>query len=65
MESAAVTVSEIFKEAANTMTGFMDMTGSFFNGLWAHPMGKIIITLGLVSGGIGLCYKLFLRRKHV
>lgn len=65
MEGATVTTSNIFTEAGNTMSGFMTMTGDFFNGLWAHPMGKIIVTLSLVSGGIGLCYRLFLRRKHV
>lgn len=61
----AITASSIFTEAGNTMTGFMTMTTNFFTGLWENPMGKIIITLGLVSAGIGLCYRLFLRRKHV
>ena len=60
-----ITTANIFEQAAETMGGFMTMTGDFFTGLWANPMGKIIITLGLVSGGIGLCYRLFLRRKHV
>lgn len=65
MEEPQITTANIFTEAGNTMNGFMTMTGDFFTGLWSNPMGKIIITLGLVSGGIGLCYKLFLRRKHV
>lgn len=70
MEETVETVTEItsaniFEQAGETMSGFMTMTGNFFTGLWANPMGKIIITLGLVSGGIGLCYRLFLRRKHV
>lgn len=64
MESS-VTTTDIFTESGKTMTGFLDMTGNFFSSLWANPMGKIVITLGLVSAAIGLCYKLFLRRKHV
>ena len=63
--STAITTSNIFTEAGNTMTGLMEMTGNFFTGLWGNPMGKIVITLGVVSAGIGLCYKLFLRKKHV
>lgn len=67
MEGAttAITTSDIFTEAGNTMTGLMSMTGNFFTGMWSHPMGKIICTLGLVSGAIGLCYFLFLRKKRV
>ena len=65
MEQVAITAGEIFAEAGNTMTGFMELTGDFFTGLWAHPMGKITITLGLVGAGIGLCYRLFLRKKRV
>lgn len=61
----AVTTTNIFEEAGNTMLGMLEMTGDFFTGLWANPMGKIVISLGLVSAGIGLCYRLFLRRKHV
>lgn len=60
-----ITASGIFSEAGNTMTGIVNMTGNFFTSLWANPMGKIIITLGLVGAAIGLCYKLFLRKKHV
>lgn len=65
MEETAITSSNIFEEAGKTMAGLLDMTGDFFTGLWANPMGKVVITLGLVSAAIGLCYKLFLRRKHV
>ena len=65
MEGSAITTSNIFTEAGNTMTGIVDMSGNFFTSLWGNPMGKIVITLGLVSAGIGLCYRLFLRRKHV
>ena len=64
MESE-VTTANIFTQAGDTMSGLLKMTGDFFSGLWSNPMGKIIITLGLVSAGIGLCYRLFLRRKHV
>lgn len=60
-----IVTTDIFTEAGNTMTGLLELTGDFFSGLWATPMGKIVITLGLVSAGIGLCYRLFLRRKHV
>ena len=63
--TATVTTSNIFTEAGNTMTGIVDMTGNFFSSLWSNPMGKIVITLGLVSAAIGLCRKLYLRRKHV
>lgn len=62
--STAITTTSIFSEASNTMKGFMDMSIEFFNGLWANPMGKVIISLTLVSGAIGLCYRLFLRKKH-
>lgn len=65
MESTQITTANIFTEAGNTMKGMVSMTGEFFGSLWENPMGKIIITLGLVSGAIGLCYRLFLRRKHV
>ena len=62
---APIVAADIFTEAGNTMTGFMELTGDFFTGLWANPMGKIVITLGIVSGAIGLCRKLFLRSKRV
>lgn len=65
MENTAVTTSDIFTEAGKTMSGMMSMTGDFFSNLWSNPMGKIIITLGIVSAAVGLCYKLFLRRKHI
>lgn len=64
-EVAEVTSTNIFTEAGSTMNGLMSMTGDFFTGLWANPMGKIIITLGLVSGAIGLCCRLFLKKKRV
>lgn len=63
--AATLTTSNIFTEAGNVMNGFIDMTGKFFTSLWANPMGKITIGLTLVSGAIGLAYKLFLRRKGV
>jgi len=63
--TASVTVSDIFTEAGNAMTGLMKLTGDFFTGLWDNPMGKIVIVLGVVSAAVGLCYRLFLRRKHV
>lgn len=67
MEGAAetITTSGIFTEAGNTMTGIVDMSGNFFSSLWGNPMGKIVITLSLVGAAVGLCYRLFLRRKHV
>ena len=61
----AITTANIFTEAGNTMNGLMKLTGDFFTGLWSNPMGKIVITLGIVGAGIGLCYRLFLRKKHV
>lgn len=64
-EQAAITVGNIFTTAGEVMTGFVTMTGNFFTSLWDQPMGKIVIGLGLVSGAIGLGYRLFLRRKHV
>lgn len=60
-----ITGSGIFEEAGNTMSGIVNMVGDFFTSLWANPMGKIVITLGIVSAAIGLCYKLFMRKKHV
>lgn len=65
MENTGVSTSDIFTEAGKTMSGLMSMTGDFFSNLWSNPMGKIIITLGIVSAAVGLCYKLFLRRKHI
>lgn len=65
MENATVTVQNIFTQAGETMSGIMKMTGDFFGGLWDNPMGKIIITLGVVSGAIGLCTRLFLRKKKI
>ena len=63
--AVTITTSNIFTEAGNVMTGFIDMTGNFFTSLWANPMGKITIGLTLVGGAIGLAYKLFLRKKGV
>lgn len=60
-----VTVGGIFEQAGEVMTGMLSMAGDFFTGLWAVPMGKIVIVLGLVGAAIGLCYRLFLRKKHV
>lgn len=65
LEATPITSADIFTEAGNTMSGMVKMTGDFFTGMWGNPMGKIVITLGVVSGAIGLCYRLFLRRKHV
>lgn len=67
MENTAteVTVGGIFEQAGEVMTGMLSMAGDFFTGLWAVPMGKIVIVLGLVGAAIGLCYRLFLRKKHV
>lgn len=65
MESSEITVANIFTQAGDTMSGLMKMTGDFFTGLWSSPMGKIVVTLGLVSGAIGLCCRLFLRKKRV
>lgn len=62
---ANITSQNIFTEAANTMSGMVDMSGNFFTSLWGNPMGKIVITLGLVSGAVGLCYRLFLRKKFI
>ncbi len=60
-----ITVQGLFTAAGEVMTGFMSMTTDFVNGLWANPLGKITISLTLVSGAVGLAYKLFLRRKRV
>lgn len=60
-----ITTANIFTEAGSTMTGFMTLSTNFFTGLWENPMGKVIITIGLVSAAVGLCYRLFLRRKHI
>ena len=60
----AITTSDIFTEAGNTMSGIVNMSTDFFTALWGNPMGKIVITIGLVGGAIGLCYRLFLRKKH-
>lgn len=60
-----ITVANLFTSAGEVMTGFMTMTTSFVNGLWANPLGKITISLTLVSGAVGLAYKLFLRRKRI
>lgn len=64
-ESASVTVSAIFEQAGDVMSGMLKLAGDFFTGLWAVPMGKITIVLGIVGAAIGLCYRLFLRKKHV
>lgn len=65
LEATPVTSAGIFTAAGEAMTGLMTMTTNFFTALWDNPMGQIIIVLGLVSAAIGLCYKLFLHRKHV
>lgn len=65
MEGTEITVGSIFEQAGETMTGMVDMSTNFFTSLWANPMGKVVITLGLVGAGIGLCYRLFLRKKHI
>lgn len=60
-----ITSGAIFTEAGETMSGIVGMSTNFFTSLWANPMGKIVCTLGLVAGAIGLCYRLFLRKKRV
>lgn len=60
-----LTVANLFTAAGETMTGFMGLTTDFVTGLWSNPLGKVSITLTVVSGVIGLSYKLFLRRKRV
>lgn len=64
-DPVTITISDIFTTAGSVMTGFMDLAVKFFEGLWANPMGQVIIGLGLVSGAIALCYRLFLRRKSI
>lgn len=64
-DAETITTSGIFTEAGNTMTGIVGMAGNFFVTLWANPMGKIIATLGLVAAAVGLCFRLYIRRKHV
>lgn len=65
LEGNAVTSGDIFTEAGNTMSGLVTMTGDFFTSLWGNPMGKIVITIGLVGGAIGLAKSLYLRKKRV
>lgn len=65
LETVPATSESILAKAGEVMTGFISLTGDFFAGLWANPMGQIIIVLGLVSAAIGLCVRLFLRRRKV
>lgn len=65
LESTPATSSTIFEKAGEVMTGILSLVGDFFAGLWANPMGQIIIVLGLVSAAIGLTVRLFLRRRRV
>lgn len=65
MENAVLTTAEIFSEAGKTLTGYMTLTGDFFNGLWNQPMGKIVISASLAGAAIGLAYRLFIRKKHI
>lgn len=60
-----LTVNGIFEAATETMTGFIGLAGNFFTSLWAHPMGKISITIGLVGAAIGLGYKIYNVRRHI
>lgn len=65
MEATELTVGGIFEAAGETMTGFVTMSANFFTALWAVPMGKIVLTTGLVAGGIGLAASLYMRKKRV
>lgn len=60
-----ITTANIWTEVGTSMTGFITAANNFFTALWDNPMGKIIITVGLVSAAIGLTKSLFLRRKRV
>lgn len=60
-----ITTANIWTEVGTSMTGFITAANNFFVALWDNPMGKIIITVGLVSAAIGLTKSLFLRRKRV
>lgn len=60
-----ITTANIWTEVGTSMTGFINAANNFFVALWDNPMGKIIITVGLVSAAIGLTKSLFLRRKRV
>lgn len=63
--AAAITTGDIFEQVGDTLSGMFTACGNVFTSLWAHPMGKIVVTLGLASAAVGLCYKLFLRKKHM
>lgn len=63
MEQTGMTIASLFEYAGEVMTGYVGLATDFFNGLWEHPMGQLIISLTLVSGAIGLCYRLFLGKK--
>ena len=65
LEVTPATSASIFTAAGEVMTSMLTMTGNFFQGLWSNPMGQIICVLGLVSAVIGLCTRLFLKKKHV
>lgn len=60
-----ITTANIWTEVGTSMNGFVSSANDFFVALWDNPMGKIIITVGLVSAAIGLTKSLFLRRKRV
>jgi len=64
MEMLAITTNDIFAEAGSTLTGFMDLTTDFFTNLWNIPMGKIVITIGLVSASIKLGKTIFYLRYY-
>lgn len=56
-----ITTSTIFGEAANVLIGIMNLVNFFLQFLWGISMGKIIISLTLVSGAIYLGRTIFLR----
>lgn len=63
MDEITITIGEIFTTAQETMAGFIGLAGNFFTSMWAHPMGKISMTAGLVTAGIGLGYRIYTWRK--
>lgn len=65
MENTAITIANIFEAAGEAMAGYLELAGSFFNSLWNIPMGQLIIASTLAGGAIGLCYRLFFKKKHV
>lgn len=51
-------ITNLFSDATQIMSDIVNMATTFITTLWANPIGKVSICIGVISIAVGLGYKL-------